>query len=83
MKFKIGDKVLVLNGKEDLAEHYDISDYKKSKGKVFEIVYVDTADDGIPYELEGLYDWYNEDMLCFPCDIEFYRNDIEGGVRYI
>ena len=77
MKFKIGDKVLVLNGKEDLAEHYDISDYKKSKGKVFEIVDVDTIDDGIPYELEGLYDWYNEDMLCFLCDIEFYRNDIE------
>ena len=33
MKFKIGDKVLVLNGKEGLAEHYDISDYKKAKAK--------------------------------------------------
>lgn len=80
MKFKKGDKVLVLNGKEGLAEYYDISDYEECKGKVFEIVDVDTVDDGIPYKLEWVCDWYNEDMLCFPCDIEFYRNGIEGEV---
>lgn len=80
MKFKKGDKVLVLNGKEGLAEYYDISDYEECKGKVFEIVDVDTVDDGIPYKLEGVCDWYNGDMLCLLCDIEFYRNNIEGEV---
>ena len=74
-KFKVGDKVIVVDGFEREADEWGVSIYKKLIGEVCTIVY-STKGDTIPYKLdksEGI--WLCECMLkaYVECDIELYR----------